>query len=244
MNISEIKNEEYPKIAPIKEVMNVKIPNIMEGIPNRNGFIWCLAGSGGSGKSSLLLNFFRTSKLYRRKFDNIYLFTPMASFLSVANHPFKEHDKIYYELTYDSLNNVYKELLDKKESREKDEEMEYSLVIIDDFASSLKTKEIERMLNKMLIKTRHLGCAFIFTLQSYFYFPKILRKQLTNITIFKSKNYEEYATLAKELMNLNKEDALKLYDYIFLEPYAHLDIDCVDNVYYKNFNQLTFEKTT
>ena len=59
-DIIEIKNDQLPKkITPVKEVMNIKIPDIIDGIPNRNGFIWVLTGSGGSGKSSLLLNFFK-----------------------------------------------------------------------------------------------------------------------------------------------------------------------------------------
>jgi hypothetical protein len=94
----------------------------------------------------------------------------------------------------------------------------------------------------MIIKARHISCAFIFTLQSYFYFPKQLRKQITNITIFKPKNYEEWETLSKELFNMNKEDALKLYDFAFDKPYTHLDVDTLTNTYYKNFNLLKFEK--
>jgi GTPase SAR1 family protein len=31
-----------------------------------------LAGSGGSGKTSMLLNFFRWNELYRGKFHNVY----------------------------------------------------------------------------------------------------------------------------------------------------------------------------
>jgi hypothetical protein len=31
---------------------------------------------------------------------------------------------------------------------------------------------------------------------------------------------------------------LKLYDYVFDEPYNHIDLDTVNNLMYKNFNQL------
>ena len=82
----------------IKEVMDINIPNINPNIPSRNGFIYCLTGSGGSGKSSLLLSMFKSTKFYRKKFDNIYLFTPRTSFLSVHDHPFKNHDKVFHEL--------------------------------------------------------------------------------------------------------------------------------------------------
>ena len=39
-------------------------------------------------------------------------------------------------------------------------------------------------------------------------------------------------------MNLNKEDGLTLFNYVFDAPYNHLDIDLVNNIYYKNFNKL------
>jgi len=90
----------------------------------------------------------------------------------------------------------------------------------------------------MLIKARHICCAFIFTLQTYYYFPKNLRKQITYLTMFKSKNIEEFNSIAKELFNMNKDDALQLFNYVFNEPYTHLDVDLVNNIYYKNFNKL------
>jgi len=234
--INLIPNEELPKhLTPVKEVMNIKIPDVIDGVPNRNGFIWVLTGSGGSGKTSLMLNFFKRKELYRNKFHNVYYICPMSSFLSVEKHPFSDHSRVYHELSVELLESIYKELCAKKES---DDEQEYSCIIIDDMASSLKENDIQKQLNKMLIKARHISCAFVFTLQSYYYFPKILRKQITNITIFKCKNIEEWNSISKELLNMNKEDALMLYNYIYDEPYTHLDIDTVDNKVYKSFNLL------
>jgi hypothetical protein len=231
-----IPNENLPKkLTPVKEVMNIKIPDVIDGVPNRNGFIWVLTGSGGSGKTSLMLNFFKRKELYRNKFHNVYYICPMSSFLSVEKHPFDGHDKVYHELTVGLLESIFDELSGKKES---EDEPEYSCIIIDDMASTLKENDIQKQLNKMLIKARHINCAFIFTLQSYYYFPKILRKQITNITIFKPKNVEEWNSISKELLNMNKEDALTLYNYVYDEPYTHLDLDTVDNKVYKNFNLL------
>ena len=237
-SIEITKNKEFPKLEPIKESMAIHIPDIIHGVPNRNGFIWALTGSGGSGKSSLLLNFFKSSELYRSKFHNIFYICPMSSYLSVKDHPFSEHtpERIYHELTVDVLDGIYEEL---KNIKTEGDEIQYSCCIIDDMADSLKNKDIEKKLNQMLIKARHLGCAFIFTLQSYYYFPKILRKQLTNITIFKPKNAEEWSSIAKEILHLGKEDSKTMYDFIYNEPYSHLDIDTVENKYYKNFNELT-----
>jgi hypothetical protein len=234
--INLIPNEELPKhLTPVKEVMNIKIPDVIDGVPNRNGFIWVLTGSGGSGKTSLMLNFFKRKELYRNKFHNVYYICPMSSFLSVEKHPFSDHSRVYHELSVELLESIYKELCAKKES---DDEQEYSCIIIDDMASSLKENDIQKQLNKMLIKARHISCAFVFTLQSYYYFPKILRKQITNITIFKCKNIEEWNSISKEILNMNKEDALMLYNFVYDEPYTHLDIDTVDNKVYKSFNLL------
>jgi hypothetical protein len=239
-SFTEIKNELLPKSKPIQEVMDINVPNIIvDNVSKRNGMIYVLTGSGGSGKSSLLLNFFKSKDLYRNKFDFIYYFSPSASFLSVVKHPFEKHDKIFHELTEGLLYEIYDELIKMKEERlKKNKKPYYSLIIIDDFADSLKEIGILSVLNKMVIKARHICCGFIFTLQTYFYFPKILRKQITYATIFKPKNIEEWYSISKEILNLNQVDSLKLYDYVFDQPYNHIDLDTVNNHIYKNFNQL------
>ena len=90
----------------------------------------------------------------------------------------------------------------------------------------------------MLIKARHIRCSFIFTLQSFYLFPKILRKQITYTTIFQCKNIAEWYSITSEMLNYNKDDALKLYNYVFNAPYNHIDLDTVNNKIYKNFNIL------
>lgn len=243
MPITEIKeevNHDIKSIKPVKEKMDKYIKDIPDGISRRNGMIYLLVGSGGSGKTSLLLNQFRKGGSYHRKFHNLYLFTPSISFMSVQNHPFEKHDKVYHELTRESLDDLYTELKERKEDydEESDEEMEYNCVIIDDFASSLKEKDVQKLLNTMLIKARHLNTAFIFTLQSYLYFPKMLRKQTTYATIFKPKNKEEWNTVNQELLQMKEDDAKKIYDYVFGKEYSHLDIDTIENKLYRNYNPL------
>lgn len=261
-DIVEVKNPNATSFRPIKEKQDIFIPDIVNlNISRRNGMIYALNGSGGSGKTNLLLNLFRSKKCYRNRFHNIYYFCPSASFSSLDNHPFQNHDKVYYELSVENLEIVYNELVDIKngvddddkkdkkkkqfeddssseEEEEEEKEIQYSCVIIDDFADSLKDNAIQKQLNKMLIKARHLCCGFIFTLQSYLYFPKILRKQLTYTTIFKPKALTEWYSIAEELLHLNREDALKVYNYVFDKPYTHLDLDTTTNTLYKNFNKL------
>jgi hypothetical protein len=279
IDIVEHKNPIESEMNPIEENQEIIIPDIVDpNIPNRNGFISLYTGSGGSGKTSLLLNMITNKNMYRGKFNNIFYVCPQASFNSVKNHPFKDHDKVFHELTVDLLEEIYQALqniviererlkderknkpkkkkakrsafVDEEETHEppkKDEKpkpIQYHLLFIDDFANDLKNPDIQAQLNKMVIKSRHLCLSFIFTLQSYFYFPKLMRKQITNNTIFKPKNVEEFISLAHELFNMNGTDALELFNYCFDKPYNHLDVNTVDNTYYKNFNalELVYEK--
>ena len=66
----------------------------------------------------------------------------------------------------------------------------------------------------MLIKSRHLNCFFIFTLQSYNMFPLVLRKLITNISLFKPKNNIEMELIRSELLHMNKEDFKELIMYL------------------------------
>ena len=244
IDINEIENDKMYNLKPIKEVMDINVPDIINNVSRRNGMIYILSGSGGSGKSSLLLSFFqKSSPVYRNKFNNIYYICPESSFLSVSKHPFIKHDKIYHELNGEILLEIYSDLVNlKEETTIKKKKQKYNLVIIDDFADNLKNKSLISILNKLLIKARHLNCGFIFTLQSYFYFPKILRKQITYATIFKPKNISEFESLSRELFNMKSDDALKLFNYVFDAPYNHLDVDTVTNKYYKNFNELVLQE--
>jgi hypothetical protein len=234
--ITEIQNDKLNLGPPIKESMNVFIPDIDPNlnIPCRNGFHLIMCGSGGSGKSSLMLNLIKNKDAYKKKFSNIYYFCPMVSFTSVKNHPFKKHDKVYHNFTVKELSEIYSELEQKKE----EESGEYSLIILDDMADCLKNHDIQTLLDKFMIKSRHLQVSWIITLQMFLYFPKSLRRQITNLILFKPKSVNEFEIIAKEMFNMDTVDALTLHNYVFDAPYNHLDIDTVVNKYYKNFNLL------
>ena len=236
IEINEIENDKLKLGAPIKESMNVFIPDINPAlnIPCRNGFHLLMVGSGGSGKSSLMMNLIKNKDAYKKKFDNIYYFCPQVSFSSVKNHPFKKHDKVYHDFTVRELSEIYSELEQKKEEQLD----EYSLIILDDLADMLKTNDIQVLMNKMMIKSRHLQVSWIITIQQYYYFPKNLRRQITNLILFKTKSIDEFQSLAKELFNMNAADALTLHNYVFDKNYNHLDVDTVENKYFKNFNLL------
>ena len=178
--------------------------------------------------------------MLRNKYHNIYLFTPISSFKSVKNHPFKDHDKVFNELTIEILEQINEELMNLKSELEDEDDVIYSCIIIDDYANELKNKNMQIILNKMLIKSRHISCTFIFTLQSFYYMPKILRKQISYAIIFKTSKVE-WESIAYELINMDKYSALQLYNYAYKEPFNHLDLEISDNNIYLNFNKLVIK---
>lgn len=238
MQIQECKSD-LPVLKPIKERMDINIASVSPNLPHRNGFVYMLCGSGGSGKSSLLMSMFKSKDYYRSKFHNIFYFCPQASMMSVVNHPFSGHEHVYHELTQEDLIAIREYLEDiKKDCIDHDYPLENSCVIIDDFGSHLKDAELVNALNRTIIRTRHLNCSWIFTLQSYYLCPKILRKQCTNASIFRPRNSEEWKAVTKELLTLNQDKLEQLEQYVYDMPYNHLDIDTFENRLFKNFCEL------
>jgi alpha-D-ribose 1-methylphosphonate 5-triphosphate synthase subunit PhnL len=75
INITEIQNKNMPKFQVIKENQDIYIPGIdANNISKRNGMVYILTGSGGSGKTNLLLNLFKNRHCYRNKFHNLFYF--------------------------------------------------------------------------------------------------------------------------------------------------------------------------
>ena len=243
MKITEIKND-LPKTKALKEIMEIHIPNIDKNLPSKNGSIYAIIGAPGSGKSNLLFStLFKNLNYYRSKFDNLYLITPESSFLSLQKHPFKDHDKVFHELDKPTLEVIFEEILEyKKQAIEDDRHIEHSCIIIDDFADGLKDKDIIMSLKKLLIKSRHINCFFIFTLQAYNLFPLVLRKLITNITLFKPKNNVETESIRAELLHMGRDEFQELTNFIYDEPYNHLDYDTNTMELRKNYNLLEIQK--
>ena len=239
MKITE-RPSDLPNINPVKEKINIRISDVNEHLPHLNGFVWGLIGTGGSGKSSLLLSMFTHREYYRSKFDNIYMFVNEGSYLSVKNHPFRDHEHVYHELTTDVLDEISDELLElKKEAIDEGWPIETNLIIINDMANILKSNNLVEHLCSMILKSRHLSVCWIFTLQSYNLMHLTIRKQFTNVTVFRPKNKKETELLIEEIISMTKEDALKLFNYVFDVKFNHLDVDTTTGQMYKNFNPLT-----
>ena len=90
-DIIEVENKSISRDQkPIKEKKDINVQLIIaKNIPKRNGSIYVLCGSGGSGKASLILNIFKTKQLYINKFIIYFIFVLQFQFYQLINNHLK-----------------------------------------------------------------------------------------------------------------------------------------------------------
>ena len=121
---------------------------------NNFGFTGVI-GKPGSGKTSLVISMLTSKKenrVFRKVFDNVILVMPSCSRESMKKNPFKNHhvEKMFDELTYGTIHNIYNQLLTNSENKET------TILILDDVGASLKDSSIATILRKIIFNRRHL----------------------------------------------------------------------------------------
>ena len=87
--------------------------SIPEPLPQTQNWFMMICGKPGSGKSSLILNLCcKRGKIYNKKYDRIYLFSPSLS--TMKGNPFEDlpEDQKYDELDLDVIENILEEIAD------------------------------------------------------------------------------------------------------------------------------------
>tara|TARA_R110000737_G_scaffold164834_2_gene192441 strand:+ start:2437 stop:3183 length:747 start_codon:yes stop_codon:yes gene_type:complete len=214
--------------------------SIPKPLPQQLNFFMLVCGKPASGKTSLILNLVcKNNKLYNKKFDRIYVFSP--SLITMKDEPFGDlpSDQLFTDLKLPDLERV---LADIKDSGEK------ILFIMDDVVNDMKNMGVLTMLNKMLMNRRHLAgaggsCSFIITTQIYNKIPITIRKTATNIILYQTKNKKEIETIYDELILISKPDFFEILKYCFDKKFNFIYIDVNkphDKMFHKCFNELSF----
>ena len=201
-------------------------------------------GRPGSGKTSLILNLVaKRGKLYNKKFDRVFVFSP--SLLTMTKNPFSDlpENQLHTDLTEENLTEA---LEDIKESGEK------ILFILDDVVNDMKkSAAVQTLLSKMLMNRRHLAgsggsTSFIITTQVYNKVPAPIRKTASHIIIYHTKNKKELDTIYDELIIVPIKDFYDILKYCFDKKhnFVYIDVDkSYDKMFHKNFNALSFNST-
>lgn len=196
----------------------------------------CIIGKPGSGKTSLLVSFLNgkgKNKVFRKCFDHILLVMPSSSRNSMKDNIFEDHpeEKMYEELSYTNINEIYDKLLTSTELKEN------TLLILDDIGASLKNNDIQNKLRTIIFNRRHLKVHIVMLLQSFLSCPREIRKLFTNIFIFKPAKVE-FENLFNELFETAKDQTMDIMRLVYDKPHQYLMLNIEHQKLYKGFDEI------
>jgi len=234
MKIEEIEQSDLvikPSKQSIDNVLDVPPP-----FPNKCSVIF-VSGGMGTGKSTFIANLFKATgknRIYRKVFDNVMYATPKEVFDSEEDHAFKNHSKVYHDLSQDTFNTIIEQAI-----KTKDDEGN-SCLCIDDFSEQLKNKQTEYNLRKLINKHRHMKLNIVISALNQKALAKSLRSLIDVVILFKPKSMVETENFSQEVFGLTKEETKALFKFVYDAPYNFLMYNARTHTFYKNFNQLLF----
>ena len=244
MSISIKKNDEIKLNIPKFLCDNDAVGQHLNDHPltellNVYGFT-CLIGRPGSGKSSMAIALMtqKEPKIYRKTHHHVIIMMPANSIGSLKNNPFKclPPENIYNELTDQSINMVYNNI-DKASSAD-----EKTLLFIDDMTADLKkSKFIMETLKRLIYNRRHLKLNIIITAQSYVNLPLDLRKNITNLILFRPPK-KEMELIFTEMIEAKKELFCDVMKIAYDKAHNFLFVNVPSQRMFKNFDELIFHE--
>lgn len=237
--IKEIANDKINLSLP-QFLCDTPLSNrIPQPLPANHSFV-VFAGSAGSGKTSTAIGLLTTKgkkACYRGVFHNIIVMMPKSSLASLRKNPFHDLDeeKIFHELTYETLNDVYELVQDYAD------EDENTLLFIDDMTASLKDLEVQKLFSLLINNRRHLRLTIWMLVQTYKSIPLTLRKTISHLFQYKPTNKAEVSSIFEELLFYPKEIYEKVLRHVYQKKHDFLFADIGTRKLYRKFNELLLE---
>ena len=223
----------FPKVQPIKLKEYTSKQSQYEQcakLPMRS----IVLGPSGSGKTILLQNMILD--LYEGCFDKIYIFSPSVN-LDHTWNPVKEYtkdkmkikdddkeDPIYFdEYDSDALMKIMETQMKITDymKKQKKTKMFQVLIIIDDFADDPKFVRSSKLLHSLYTRGRHSYISVITATQVFNALHPIIRKNATDLYIYKLRNYRDLESLLEELSAIApKKTLMEMYNLATEEPYS------------------------
>ena len=192
-----------------------------------------LCGPSGSGKTILLQNM--VLDIYRGCFSRIYVFSPSIN-IDHTWEPVKDYirdhikpndrEQIYFD-SYDPsalehiISTQHKVVNYQKSQGHKS--IYQILIIIDDFADSPEFTRKSQLLHQLYIRGRHQFISTITATQVFKAISPIVRKNITDLYVFRLRNYADLEGIIEEVSALyDKRTLMDMYKTATDEPYGFL----------------------
>ena len=163
---------------------------------------------------------------------------PKSSRESMKDNIFKKHpeEKMFEELTFETINIIYNKLLASTANSEN------TLLILDDVGASLKAKDIQELMKRIIFNRRHLKGHIIRLEQSFISCPKEIRKLFTNVFMINKPSKVEFQNLFDELFETAKDSALQIMNVVYDKPHQYLMLNIDSQRMYKGFDEIILKQ--
>ena len=244
--------DNYPQIEPIK-LKTFQSKQSKYNIAPRAPFRSCIDGPSGSGKTVLLVNMILD--IYRDVFSRIYVFSPsvMADSSWLPVKKYVQHDlKINLEKEPCFFEEYHQEDLEKivetqKKIIEHMKKQDYNklyniLIVIDDHADNPTLSRNSKLLHSLYTRGRHHMISTITSVQSFVSLAPLIRKNITELYVYRLRNYKDLECILDELSALlDKKTLLEMYNLATSKPhsfwYINLVAKNVNEMFHINFEQ-------
>jgi len=136
-------------------------------------------------------------------------------------------EHLYYNYDEDTLNTIYDKLQENAENGN------HSLLLLDDFGNDYKNKACEKLLNRIIIRMRHLRCSIMVLCQNIYQLPKKMREVASNLVSY-NLGKSQMEKIFREYMSMKPDeftDVMKLYK----EPHTYLLLNIRNQKLYFKF---------
>jgi energy-coupling factor transporter ATP-binding protein EcfA2 len=192
-----------------------------------------ILGSMGSGKTSLIVSLLRS--IFKKCFHTIYVIMPPNSRASLENDIFSKlpDDQVFDDLHEEVLHTIY------ERAKEDAKEGFFSLLLIDDYQDRFKNHAIEKQLQKLILKMRHLKLSTFLLQQNVKSLPRNLRMLVSNYISF-DLGKSQMMDLFEESIQLEKNKFQEVMDLAFQKRHDWMLINLRNKNIYAKFDRIVY----
>lgn len=242
MKLSEVENPNAKrlKITPLKYSSDELDTSIPHPLPQNFSWFFMLVGKPRSGKTTLLYSLIaKRNRAYNRKFDKVLVFSPSIFGGNIKENPL---DSLPEDQKFTDLDDLEEEI---QKIYGTDERV---LFILDDIQAEIRGEKLNTLLD-LVNNRRHYtsgGCSILLCTQVYNQIPLKIRKGVSHLFFWSSKNKKEIKSVQEEYLSHLSDDELKdilkftwrkTHDFLLISTYQSQD-----KMLFRNWNQIILDE--